>query len=75
LPESSSSEAERSEVVLARPLPLAFLVPREGGSIVALDLAATFFPWIFSVILMGSCPKMFFFFAYYSSLSLRFSSG
>ncbi len=42
-PESSSSEAERSEVVLAS-LPLAGLRPLDGGSTSALLLAGTFLP-------------------------------
>jgi len=76
LPELSSSEAERSEPVLTRPLPLDFLAPLdEGGSITAFVLAATFLPWILYLISIGSCPKIFLFLAYYSSLSLLFYSG
>lgn len=74
---SSSSEAERSDPVLMSPRPLDFRTPLvEGGSITALVLAGIiFFPWIFSGISIGSCPKIFFFLASYSSLSLLFSSG
>lgn len=47
LPESSSSEAERSDPALTSPLPLAFLAPLAGESTTAFDLAANFLPWIF----------------------------
>lgn len=76
LPELSSSEAERSDPVLARVLPLDFRPPLdEGGSITAFVLAATFLPWILYLTSIGSCPKIFLFLAYYYSLSLLFYSG
>lgn len=67
-PEVSSSEAERSEFFLAT-LPLEFFVPLAGGSTATFDLTWSFLPWIFYWISMGSWPKIFFFLAYYYSLS------
>lgn len=76
LPELSSSEAERSDPVLTRALPLNFRPPLdEGGSITAFVFAAIFLPWILYCRSIGSCPKIFLFLAYYSYLSLLFSSG
>ena len=68
---SSSSEALKSDATLAALLPL----PLRGAGGSGFDTFLATFPWIFSWILIGSKPKILFFFCYSSSFGSLFSSG